>query len=142
MIRIAITPAAYAAIAATLALGTVAVEPERADDGHALASCRARAKATSPNAISSTTSNISRRKPCPGFRWSRSHRPIGPGLMESDDEIGKAGGHPLVTLPGGNGTGGANPVVGVMLSVGAFARLTIRQLRPSEERQPRRREGG
>jgi hypothetical protein len=30
MIRIAITPAAYAAIAATLALGTVAVEPERA----------------------------------------------------------------------------------------------------------------
>jgi hypothetical protein len=28
MIRIAITPAAYAAIAATLALGTVAVEPE------------------------------------------------------------------------------------------------------------------
>jgi hypothetical protein len=29
MIRIAITPAAYAAIAATLALGTVAVEPER-----------------------------------------------------------------------------------------------------------------
>jgi hypothetical protein len=27
MIRIAITPAAYAAIAATLALGTVAVEP-------------------------------------------------------------------------------------------------------------------
>jgi hypothetical protein len=33
MIRIAITPAAYAAIAATLALGTVAVEPERAADG-------------------------------------------------------------------------------------------------------------
>jgi hypothetical protein len=33
MIRIAITPAAYAAIAATLALGTVAVEPERAQDG-------------------------------------------------------------------------------------------------------------
>jgi hypothetical protein len=30
VIRIAITPAAYAAIAATLALGTVAVEPERA----------------------------------------------------------------------------------------------------------------
>jgi hypothetical protein len=28
VIRIAITPAAYAAIAATLALGTVAVEPE------------------------------------------------------------------------------------------------------------------
>ena len=35
MIRIAITPAAYAAIAATLALGTVAVEPERAADGSA-----------------------------------------------------------------------------------------------------------
>ena len=34
MIRIAITPAAYAAIAATLALGTVAVEPERAEDGY------------------------------------------------------------------------------------------------------------
>jgi hypothetical protein len=33
MIRTAITPAAYAAIAATLALGTVAVEPERAQDG-------------------------------------------------------------------------------------------------------------
>jgi hypothetical protein len=33
MIRIAITPTAYAAIAATLALGTVAVEPERAQDG-------------------------------------------------------------------------------------------------------------
>ena len=33
MIRIAITPAAYAAIAATLALGTVAVEPDRAEDG-------------------------------------------------------------------------------------------------------------
>jgi hypothetical protein len=33
MIRIAITPAAYAAIAATLVLGTVAVEPERAQDG-------------------------------------------------------------------------------------------------------------
>jgi hypothetical protein len=33
MVRIAITPAAYAAIAATLALGTVAVEPERAQDG-------------------------------------------------------------------------------------------------------------
>jgi hypothetical protein len=33
MIRIAITPAAYAAIAATLALGMVAVEPERAQDG-------------------------------------------------------------------------------------------------------------
>jgi hypothetical protein len=31
MIRIAITPAAYAAIAATLALGMVAVEPGRAD---------------------------------------------------------------------------------------------------------------
>jgi hypothetical protein len=30
MIRVTITPAAYAAIAATLALGTVAVEPERA----------------------------------------------------------------------------------------------------------------
>ena len=35
MIRIAITPAAYAAISATLALGTVAVEPERAEDGSA-----------------------------------------------------------------------------------------------------------
>jgi hypothetical protein len=33
MIRIAITPAAYAAIAATLELGTVAVEPERGTDG-------------------------------------------------------------------------------------------------------------
>ena len=33
MIRLAITPAAYAAIAGTLALGTVAVEPERAEDG-------------------------------------------------------------------------------------------------------------
>ena len=33
MVKIAITPAAYAAIAATLALGTVAVEPERAADG-------------------------------------------------------------------------------------------------------------
>jgi hypothetical protein len=33
MIRITITPAAFAAIAATLALGTVAVEPERAQDG-------------------------------------------------------------------------------------------------------------
>jgi hypothetical protein len=33
MIRIAITPAAYAAIATTLALGTVAVEPECAADG-------------------------------------------------------------------------------------------------------------
>jgi hypothetical protein len=33
MVRISITPAAYAAIAATLALGTVAVEPERAQDG-------------------------------------------------------------------------------------------------------------
>jgi hypothetical protein len=33
MIRIAITPAAFAAIAATLALGTVAVEPERDEDG-------------------------------------------------------------------------------------------------------------
>jgi hypothetical protein len=31
--------------------------------------------------------------------------------------------HPF---PGGNGTGGANFVVSVMLSVGAFARLTIR----------------
>jgi hypothetical protein len=29
-------------------------------------------------------------------------------------------------FPGGNGTGGANFVVGVMLSVGAFARLTTR----------------
>jgi hypothetical protein len=35
MIRIAITPAAYEAIAATLALGTVAVEPEPARDGTA-----------------------------------------------------------------------------------------------------------
>jgi hypothetical protein len=34
MIRIAITPAAFEAIAATLALGTVAVEPERAEDGN------------------------------------------------------------------------------------------------------------
>ena len=33
MTRIAITPAAYATIAATLALGTVAVEPEHAQDG-------------------------------------------------------------------------------------------------------------
>ena len=33
MSRIAITRAAYAAIAATLGLGTVAVEPERAQDG-------------------------------------------------------------------------------------------------------------
>ena len=33
MIRVAITPAAYAAIASTMALGTVAVEPERAQDG-------------------------------------------------------------------------------------------------------------
>jgi hypothetical protein len=33
MIRIAITPTAYAAIAATLALGTVAVEPGRAQGG-------------------------------------------------------------------------------------------------------------
>jgi hypothetical protein len=33
VIRIAITPAAYATIAAALALGTVAVEPERAQDG-------------------------------------------------------------------------------------------------------------
>jgi hypothetical protein len=33
MIRITITPAAFAAIAATLALGTVAVEPERDEDG-------------------------------------------------------------------------------------------------------------
>jgi hypothetical protein len=33
VIRIAITPAAYAAIAATLALGTVAVEPELAENG-------------------------------------------------------------------------------------------------------------
>ena len=33
MIRITITPAAYEAIAATLAFGTVAVEPERARDG-------------------------------------------------------------------------------------------------------------
>jgi hypothetical protein len=33
VIRISITPAAYAAIAATLALGTIAVEPERAADG-------------------------------------------------------------------------------------------------------------
>jgi hypothetical protein len=45
--------------------------------------------------------------------------------MVSDDEIGKAGGQPLATtFQGGNGTGGANFVVGVMLSVGAFARLT------------------
>ena len=34
MIRITITPAAFAAIAATLALGTVAVEPERDEDGN------------------------------------------------------------------------------------------------------------
>jgi hypothetical protein len=33
MIRVAITPTAYAAIAATLALGTVAVEPECAQNG-------------------------------------------------------------------------------------------------------------
>jgi hypothetical protein len=33
MIRIAITPAAYATIAATLALGTVAVESEQAENG-------------------------------------------------------------------------------------------------------------
>jgi hypothetical protein len=33
MIRITITPAAYEALAATLAFGTVAVEPERARDG-------------------------------------------------------------------------------------------------------------
>ena len=33
MIRITVTPAAYEAIAATLAFGTVAVEPERARDG-------------------------------------------------------------------------------------------------------------
>jgi hypothetical protein len=33
MIRIAVTPAADTAIAATPALGTVAVEPERAQDG-------------------------------------------------------------------------------------------------------------
>jgi hypothetical protein len=33
MIRIAITPTAYVAIAATLTLGTVAVEPERDQDG-------------------------------------------------------------------------------------------------------------
>jgi hypothetical protein len=33
MIRVTVTPAAYAAIAATLVLGTVAVEPERAQDG-------------------------------------------------------------------------------------------------------------
>jgi hypothetical protein len=33
MIRIAITPAAYPVIAATLAFGTVAVEPERGPDG-------------------------------------------------------------------------------------------------------------
>ena len=47
--------------------------------------------------------------------------------MVSDDEIGKAGGQPLATtFQGGNGTGGANFVVGVVLSVGAFARLTTR----------------
>jgi hypothetical protein len=33
MIRIAITPAAFDAVVATLVLGTVAVEPERAEDG-------------------------------------------------------------------------------------------------------------
>jgi hypothetical protein len=33
MVKIAITPAAYSAITATLVLGTVAVEPERAADG-------------------------------------------------------------------------------------------------------------
>jgi hypothetical protein len=33
MIRSAITPAAFDAVAATLVLGTVAVEPERAQDG-------------------------------------------------------------------------------------------------------------
>ncbi|HEY3624006.1 MAG TPA: hypothetical protein VGL12_16740 [Roseiarcus sp.] len=33
MVKIAITPAAYSAITDTLALGTVAVEPERAADG-------------------------------------------------------------------------------------------------------------
>jgi hypothetical protein len=33
MVRIAFSQAAFAAIAATLALGTVAVEPERAEDG-------------------------------------------------------------------------------------------------------------
>jgi hypothetical protein len=33
MIRIAITPAAFDAVAATLVLGTVAVEPERDEDG-------------------------------------------------------------------------------------------------------------
>jgi hypothetical protein len=76
-IRIAITPAAYAAIAGTLALGTVAIEPERAADGHALASCRARAKATSPNAISSTTSKISRRNPAQG---SGGRARIGPSI--------------------------------------------------------------
>ena len=45
MIRIAITPAAYAAIAVTLALGTVAVEPERA----------ARSRATLPRRIERET---------------------------------------------------------------------------------------
>jgi hypothetical protein len=33
MIRIAITPAAFEAVVATLVLGTVAVEPERDEDG-------------------------------------------------------------------------------------------------------------
>jgi hypothetical protein len=33
MIGIAITPAAFDAVAATLVLGTVAVEPERDEDG-------------------------------------------------------------------------------------------------------------
>ena len=33
MIRLTITPAAYAAIALTLLLGSVAAEPERAPDG-------------------------------------------------------------------------------------------------------------
>jgi hypothetical protein len=77
LVKQAEPPAAYAAIAGTLALGTVAVEPERAADGHALASCRARAKATSPNAISSTTSNISRRNPAQG---SGGRARIGPSI--------------------------------------------------------------
>src|ERR1700722_15441428 len=60
----------------------------------------------------------------PGFKRSCSHRRsirISRKATTKSEKLAVSARHPF---PGGNGTGGANFVVRVMLSVGAFARLT------------------
>ena len=90
-----------------------------------LATCWARANATSASTISSTTSNSSRRNFAQGSgRRAR--------IGDRSESLGKrrrkwkSCGDCSPPFPGGKWNGGPNFVVGVMLSVEAFSRLTTR----------------